>query len=63
MSRERNKSNPVTIPIRMPGDMQTKIKAISKKSRLSEADVMRMALERGLTTVEKMFEQPASAAA
>jgi hypothetical protein len=51
------------IPIRMPGDMETKIKHLSQKSRLSDQDIMRMALDRGLTALEKMFEQPPAAAA
>lgn len=56
MSKERSKkSGPAVIPIRMPDDMQAKVKALSQKARLSDADIMRMALDRGLEAVEKMF--------
>jgi len=58
------KVKPVTavIPVRLPDDLQTRIRELSKKSRLSDQDVMRMALDRGLSAVEKMFE-PAEQAA
>jgi predicted DNA-binding protein len=62
MSKKRSK-NPAVIPIRMPEDLQEKIKGISKKSRLSEADIIRMSLDRGLSAVENMFEQPTTVAA
>lgn len=57
------KSGPSVIPIRMPEDMETKIKSLSQKSRLSDQDIMRMALDRGLEVLEKMFDRPAIAAA
>lgn len=59
----KNRSTAATIPIRLPGDIRAKVKALSKKSRLSDNDIMRMALERGLTAVEKMFDEPKAVAA
>jgi predicted DNA-binding protein len=61
MSKKSKSSHP--IPVRIPEDMQEQIRRISKKSRLSEADIMRMAMDRGLSAVEKLFEPPAAQAA
>ena len=45
------------MPLRVPPDMQKQIRAISDKARLSDADVMRLAIDRGIAAVEKMFGQ------
>lgn len=64
MSRKRgrpNKSGPdfaATVPLRIPGDMQEHVRKVSQKARLSDADIMRLAIERGLGAVEQMFETP-----
>ena len=47
----------VVMPLRVPPDMQKQIRAISDKARLSDADVMRLAIDRGIAAVEKMFGQ------
>jgi predicted DNA-binding protein len=56
MSKKRNKSaGSVVQPLRVPADMQKQIRTLSEKARLSDADIMRLAIERGLGQVEKMF--------
>lgn len=62
MSKKKSKTGAV-VGIRLPEDMQEKVRAISAKSRLAEADVMRMALDRGLSAVEKLFAAPTEKAA
>lgn len=63
MSKKRSKSTNAPVPLRVPPDMQSKIRALSQKTTLSDADIMRLAIERGLGAVEKMFEQPTTVAA
>jgi predicted DNA-binding protein len=64
MSRaSQKKPITVTIPVRMPEDLQQRIKGLTKKTRSSDADVMRQALDRGLGVMEKMFDEPKSVAA
>ena len=68
MSRRNHKHPPKPgmshpIPLKVPLDMQAAIKRVAHASTLSEADIMRLAIERGLAVVEKMFEKPAAQAA
>ena len=65
MSRKNRSKTPdsVIVPLRVPPDMQKQIRTLSDKARLSDADIMRLAIERGMTAVEKMFERPAEQAA
>jgi predicted DNA-binding protein len=65
MSRKRSKipADAIVVPLRVPGDMQKKIRNLSEKSRLSDADIMRLAIERGLGRVEEMFQIAETAAA
>ncbi|HVX56941.1 MAG TPA: hypothetical protein VHA37_04365 [Candidatus Saccharimonadales bacterium] len=64
MSRKRSKSaGSVVVPLRVPTDLQVRIRATSDKSRLSDADIMRLAIERGMEAVEKMFASPDKQAA
>jgi len=43
------------VPLLIPADMKANLERISQQSGLSEADVMRLAIKRGLGRVEKMF--------
>jgi hypothetical protein len=43
--------------------METAIRRLSQKARLSDADIMRMAIDRGIAAVERMFEEPEKQAA
>lgn len=64
MSRKQKKgqdSKPV--PLRVPEDMQKRIRALANKSRLSDADVMRMAIDRGIGSVEDLFKPAETQAA
>jgi predicted DNA-binding protein len=62
MSKKKKKlSSPV--PLRLPDDMQAQIRKLSERTSLSDQDIMRMALDRGLGMVEKLFEQVATKAA
>ncbi len=54
--RSKNPDGSIVVPLRVPGDMQRKIRSLSDKSRLSDAAIMRLAIERGLTRVEEMFQ-------
>ena len=51
------------IPVRMPADMQKQIRTVSDMAGLSDADVMRLAITRGIGAVESMFRDPAQKAA
>lgn len=55
------KSSP--IPLRLPDEMKSKVSTVAEKSGLSEADIMRLSIERGIAAVEKMFSQPDEQAA
>ncbi|MDE2101279.1 MAG: hypothetical protein KGL39_28795 [Patescibacteria group bacterium] len=64
MSRKRSKlPGTVVMPLRVPTNTHKQIRALSDKTRLSDADIMRLAIERGIGAVEKMFETPAATAA
>ena len=56
MSKRSNKKEGMVVPLRVPAEMGKRIKAIAQKNHLSEADIMRLAIERGFVAVEKMFE-------
>ena len=56
------KQKSVVIPVRVPADMQLQIRSIAEQSTLSDADVFRMAVVRGLPALEKMFSLPKKAA-
>lgn len=53
----------MVVPLRVPPDMGTQIKKIAHANHLSEADIMRLAIERGITAVERMFAKPEQVAA
>lgn len=63
MSKKTSKTEVVVVPLRVPSDMQKRIRTLSDKSRLSDADIMRMAIDRGIHAVERMFERADTAAA
>lgn len=44
------------LPLRVPEEMRLKVRELSTKAGLSDADIMRLAITRGLDRVEKMFE-------
>lgn len=62
-SNAKPKQKVSVIPIRVPNDMKQDIERVSQKARLSEADIMRLAIERGIGAVEKMFAKPQEQAA
>ena len=61
MSRKRHNSKPV--PVMIPEDMRKQIRTLADKSRLSDAAIMRMAIDRGLGAVRRMFEEAEKQAA
>jgi len=63
MSNKNKPAKNQIVPLRVPGELAGKIRTISKKAGLSDAAVMRLAMERGLDRVEAMFEPAAKAAA
>jgi len=66
MSRKRH-NTPISgdqiVPLRIPEDMRIKVRALSPKLRTTDAATMRMAIDRGLAELEKMFAAPESKAA
>lgn len=63
MSKKNKPAGQQIVPLRVPEDMRLKIRKVSDQARLSDADIMRLAIERGLDAVERMFEaQPRKAA-
>ena len=65
MSRKNSlKKTPcAVIPVRMPESMQKQIRSISHKAGLSDADIMRLSIDRGIGVVERMFTHPEPKAA
>jgi predicted DNA-binding protein len=64
MSKKRSKTpDAIVVPLRVPPDMQKQIRGLSEKARLSDADIMRLAIERGIGAVERMFEPQSEQAA
>lgn len=53
----------VVVPVRVPKDMQQRVRRVSDRAGLSDADIMRMSIIRGLVRVEEMFPPQAEAAA
>lgn len=51
------------IPLRVPPEMRKQIRDLAEKSNLAEADIMRLAITRGIGTVERMFETAETQAA
>ena len=57
MSKKRsNISGDQILPLRVPEDMRKRVRKCSDQARLSDADIMRMSIDRGISVVEKMFE-------
>jgi predicted transcriptional regulator len=64
MSKKRTKLEGFQIvPLRVPEDVRRRVRDVAEKSRLSDADIMRLAIDRGIAVVEKMFERPTKQAA
>ncbi|MDD5350914.1 MAG: hypothetical protein PHQ12_11950 [Chthoniobacteraceae bacterium] len=57
MSKKKNKGRGATIPLIIPPDMHDQIKSLTDKSGLNQADIMRLSIERGIKTVERMFDK------
>lgn len=56
MSKKRSKTaGAVVLPLRVPKDVADRVRKCSDQARLADADILRMAIERGLGSVEKMF--------
>jgi len=53
MTKERDKKKVAVVPIRLPEDMSIRIKKLKSESTLSEQDILRMSLVRGLPLLEK----------
>ena len=53
----KTKPKPSTmIPVNVPEDLHSRIITCAASSRLSQQDIMRMAIDRGLAQVEKLFQ-------
>lgn len=50
-------------PLRVPEDMGKRIRKLSEASRLSDADIMRMAIDRGIGALEGALKTPEQQAA
>ena len=54
----------MNVPIRMPVELEAKIDAAAEKVKLSKADTMRLAIERGLDVlIAQLTTPPATTAA
>lgn len=61
MPKQTKKSKAVLL--NMPADMKADVERLAKEAELSESDVMRMALRRGIERLEEMFSKPTEKAA
>jgi len=61
--RSKMPAGSAIIPLNVPGDMRKRIRVASDKARLSDADIMRLAIDRGIGLVEKMFHREEEQAA
>jgi len=63
MSKKRSKmaGMAMIVPLRVPADLRARVKVVKENSRLSEADIMRLSIDRGLGQVEEMFSKPVAA--
>lgn len=50
------------MPLLVPEDMDKSLDRLADKTGLTKAAIMRLAIERGLSAVEKMFEPEKQAA-
>lgn len=62
MSRKAKKFESQIVPLRVPVEMQKRIRFLAAKNHLSDADIMRLAIERGFDAVERMLEPQKQAA-
>lgn len=46
----------MVVPLKVPEDMRKRVRALAEGARLSDADIMRLSIERGIAAVEQMFE-------
>jgi len=53
---KKSKKGSGPIPLLVPDDMRSKVRTLAEKSGLTDAAIMRLAIERGLGSVERMFE-------
>jgi hypothetical protein len=62
-SMKRTKVSTVVIPLKMPPELQTNIRKVAAEHGLSDQDIMRLAIKRGLPVIEKMFASSTKVAA
>jgi predicted DNA-binding protein len=62
MSRKHGKGALKPVPVNIPPGMDSEVTKLAAKSGLTKAAIMRLAIERGLGAVEKMFEPHQKAA-
>ena len=53
----------VPVPFKVPEDMKGDVAGLAERTNLSEADIMRLAIGKGLPLLEKMFGEPVKKAA
>ena len=62
--REKTRPDGVSVPLRMPAELDQKIEAAAEQVKLSKADTMRLALDRGLDVlIAQLTTPPATTAA
>jgi predicted transcriptional regulator len=49
------------IPIKLPDDLEQAVRATAEEGNVSDADVIRLALRKGLPSVKKFFKRKAVA--
>jgi predicted DNA-binding protein len=63
--KQKNKQNDPTevVPLRIPDELSDRVRRVASQEGLSNADVMRMAILRGLPVLEKLLAKPDKQAA
>lgn len=59
----KNKATEAVIPIRIPADLKNRVENVAAHSRLTQAEVTRQAIARGIGELEAFFVKPAKVAA
>jgi predicted DNA-binding protein len=60
MKKDERRQMKGPIPLKVPADIHARIRKLACSSALSDADVMRQAIERGLPQVESFFGKKAA---
>jgi predicted transcriptional regulator len=60
---KKAKTGTTTMAVKMPDELRKSVQQLADRKHLPEGAVMRLAIERGLPLIEKMFAAPSEKAA